>query len=316
MSFSESVIQAVSILTGLIFLAVLLRNFGVIKESHTKRLSQLVTQYTLPALIFCSLSVSRFDTDKLLLAVIMIVSQVLCALLAWGISCFLRLSRPKKGALILASTFPSSAFLGYAVVKQVYLHNTKALADAAVTSEMGVATVIFTLGVLIAIRFGAKKTTKKEKRHEMMSFFVSPIFIALVLGIAASFFSIPMDNLIVGGIYKLLHTIAAGNTILVTLTIGAMLHFRDIRKVLPIVILACLIKLVAQPLFSYFQSELLDFSSIKHQIVVLEAAMPTAAMTAVFSKRYGCDAELTTILVFATFVSSILTIVMMIFLLG
>ena len=316
MNFSESVIQAVGILAGLICLAAALREFGVIKEEHSGLFAKLITQYTLPALIFCALSISRFDADKLLLAAVMIVAQALCAVLAWGISCLLKLSRPKKGALILASTFPSSAFLGYAVVKQVYANNPRALADAAVTSELGVATVIFTFGVLIAIRFGAKKSTKKEKRREILSFFVSPIFIALIAGTLVSFISLPMDNWIVSGFYKLLHTIAAGNTILVTLTIGTMLHFKDIRKVLPIVILACLIKLVAQPLFSYFQSEFLNFSAIKHQIVVLEAAMPTAAMTAIFSKRYGCDAELTTILVFATFVSSLLTIVMMVFLLG
>ena len=61
---------------------------------------------------------------------------------------------------------------------------------------------------------------------------------------------------------------------------------------------------------------MLKFPLLWHQIVVLEAAMPTAAMTAVFAKRYGCDAELTTILLFATFISSILTVVMMVFLLG
>ena len=53
-----------------------------------------------------------------------------------------------------------------------------------------------------------------------------------------------------------------------------------------------------------------------NQIVVIESAMPTAALTAVFSKKYGCDIELTTILVFATFISSVFTMIMMILLLG
>ena len=48
--------------------------------------------------------------------------------------------------LILASTFTSSAFLGYAVVKEVYHGNVHALADAAVVSELGVATLLFTFG--------------------------------------------------------------------------------------------------------------------------------------------------------------------------
>jgi len=50
--------------------------------------------------------------------------------------------------------------------------------------------------------------------------------------------------------------------------------------------------------------------------VVLEAAMPTAAMTAIFAKKYGCDAELTSILIFATFISSCITMFMMIVMLN
>jgi len=316
MTFDQSVVQSVSILIGMIFLAMGLRKWGIIREEQGELFSRLVTQYTLPALIFTALSTSHFDTHKLLLAMVMIISQLICALLAWGVSILLKLSRPKKGALILASTFTSSAFLGYAVVKEVYLDNSQALADAAVVSELGVATIIFTLGILIAIRFGAKEITPEERRLEALKFFRSPIFFALILGIACSFVPIAKDNWIITGLYKFLRTVGAANTLLVTLTIGVMLHFRDFRRVLPIVLLACVIKLIIQPLLSYAQAELLDFPKLWHQIVVLEAAMPTAAITAVFSKRYGCDSELTTILIFATFISSILPVIMIVFLLG
>lgn len=316
MTFHQSVVQSVGILIGMILLAMVLRILKVVKEEQGGLFARLTTQYTLPALIFTALSTSQFDLRKLMLAAVMIVSQALCALLAWWVSVLLKLSRPRKGALILASTFTSSGFLGYAVVKEIYRNNSQALSDAAIVSELGVAMVIFTMGVLIAIRFGAKETTPEEKRDEALKFFRSPIFFALILGIIFSFIHIPRDCWPIAGFYRFLHTIAAANTLLVTLTIGVMLHFRDLRRVLPIVLLACVIKLIVQPLLSYFQSELLNFPTLWHQIVVLEAAMPTAAMTAVFSKRYGCDTELTTILIFATFISSILTVVMMVFLLG
>ncbi len=316
MSFDQSVIQSVGVLIGMIFLAMGLRRLGVIKEEQGGLFARLITQYTLPALIFGALSVSEFDLKKLLLAVVMIVSQGVCAFLAWGVSLLLKLSRPKKGALILASTFTSSGFLGYAVVKEIYLDNSRALADAAIVSELGVALVIFTVGILIAIHFGVSERPAREKRAEAWKFFRSPIFFALLLGVIFSFIPLPRENWVIKGIYTLLHTIGAANTLLVTLTIGVMLHFRDLRRVLPVVLLACLIKLFIQPLLSYAQAELLSFPLLWHQIVVLEAAMPTAAMTAVFAKRYGCDAELTTILVFATFISSIFTVIMMIFLLG
>ena len=316
MSFDQSVVQSVSILIALILSAMGLRKWGVLKEEQGEIFARLITQYTLPALIFTALSTSHFDMRKILLAVVMILSQAFCALLAWGAGILLKLSRPKKGALILASTFSSSAFLGYAVVKEVYVDNNQALSDAAIVSELGVATVIFTLGILIAIRFGTKETSPEKRRTEVLKFFRSPIFSALTLGIIFSFIPIPKDHFIVVGFYKCLHIIGAANTLLVTLALGVMLHFKTLRKVLPIVLLACSIKLFIQPLLSSFQANLLHFPTLWHQIVVLEAAMPTAAMTAIFSKRYGCDSELTTILVFATFISAIFTIIMTVFLLG
>ena len=316
MNFDQSVIQAVGILIGMIFLAMGLRRLGVIKEEYGGLFARLIIQYTLPALIFGALSVSQFDLKKLLLAVVMIVSQGICGGLAWWISRILRLSRAKKGALILASTFTSSGFLGYAVVKEIYAHNSQALSDAAIASELGVGMIIFTIGVIIAIHFGISEASPREKRLQALKFFWSPIFFSLVLGVIFSFIPLDRGNWLIAGFYSLLRTIAAGNTLLVTLTIGVMLHFKDLRRVLPVVLLACLIKLIIQPLLAYGQSQILDFPLLWHQIVVLEAAMPTAALTAVFAKRYGCDAELTTILVFATFISSILTVVMMVFLLG
>ena len=125
-----------------------------------------------------------------------------------------------------------------------------------------------------------------------------------------------MDNVIVAAFYRALGIVSTANTLLVTLTIGVMMHFKDFRKVIPIVLLACIIKLFIQPLLSSYQANILNFPELWRQIVVLESAMPTAALTAIFAKRYGCDAELTTILIFATFISSIFTMVMMIVLLG
>lgn len=316
LSYDQSVIQAVAVLIGLIFMAMALREWGVIKDSDGGLFARLITQFTLPALIFSALSIIEFDVDKLILALVMIISQIVCALLAWAAGNALKLTRPKKGALILASTFTSSGFLGYAVVKEVYADNPEALSDAAIVSELGVAMLIFTLGVIIAIQYGVKETSFKEKKKEVLKFFYSPIFIALILGILVSFLHPHKSNMLIGTVYKFLGTIAAANTLLVCFTIGSMLYFKDFRKVIPIVLLVVVIKLIIQPLLSHFQAEMLDFSQIEHQIVVLEAAMPTAALTAVFAKRYGCDAELTSILVFATFITSIITMIMMVFLLG
>jgi len=315
-SFSENVIVSIGILVGLIFLAMGLRKIGVLKEEDGGVLAGLITNVSLPALIFTALSRSHFEVRHLLVAVAMMSAEIACALLAWGVAFLFRLSRPKKGALILASTFGSSAFLGYAVVKSVYQGNTKALADAAVVSELGVGFLLFTLGVFIAIHYGGNMAEPGYRRRQITKFFYSPIFLALTMGIVVSLIPFPRGFWLVTSGYRLLGIMAGANTLLVTMTIGVMLHFRDLRRVFFVVMLACLIKLIAQPLLADWVLGFFSFADIWRHILIMEASMPTAALTAVFAKRYGCDAELTSILVFATFISSIFTMVVIIVLLA
>jgi len=293
-----------------------LRKWKLIKEEDGGLLTKLIINVTIPAMIFYALSQQQFEAEKLMLALVMITSQVACALIAWAISSFLNLSRPRRGALILGATFTSSAFLGYAVVKEIFKESSEALADAAVVSELGVATLLFTMGIFIAMHFGTHASGKQERYQAMLKFFYSPIFISLVLSIAVSFINLPHENVFVGGLYQALELISGANTFLVALTIGVMLHFKDLSKVWWVVALVIVIKLIVQPVLSYSQSIFYGFPELWHQIVVLEAAMPTAAMTAVFAKRYGCDAELTSILIFATFISSCITMIMMVILLN
>jgi predicted permease len=314
MSFDQIVMQSIGILIAMILLGMFLRIAGILKEEHAKIFANVILNFTLPALIFSSLSVSHFAFKDLILAAVMIITETASALIAWGISKLLKLSRAKKGALILASTFGSSGFLGYAIIKIIYPNNIDALSDAAIVSEIGVALTLFTFGVLIAMYFGDNKSGWGKIKKEVFKFFRSALFISLVLGILASFINIPHNNFLVISIYKMMHIISSANTALVTLTIGVMLHFKDFRKVWSIVLLAVMIKLILQPLFSNVQSIILHFPLMWKKIVIIESSMPTATMTAIFAKQYGCDAELTTILIFATFVSSFFTLVMMVLL--
>jgi len=316
MDFTQTVIESITIVVILILIGTGLRGLGVLKAADGSVFAKIVTQYTLPALIFHALSRVEFEPEKLQLVLVMIVSQLVCAFLAMLISSLLKLSKPKQGALILGSTFTSSGLLGYAVVKIIYADNVEALSDAAIVSELGVATLFFTFGLLLAIHYGSVQSTPKERIREALKFFRSPIFIALVLGLAVSFIKLPFDNIFVKGFYRILGIVSAANTLMVSLTIGVMLHFKQFTKVLPIVIIVVLLKLIVQPLLSHFQAGILNFPQLWHDIVVLEASMPTAALTAVFAKRYKCDSELTTILVFATFISSVFTMVTMIVLLN
>ena len=87
-------------------------------------------------------------------------------------------------------------------------------------------------------------------------------------------------------------------------------------SVLLLAVLAGLIKLILQPFLVFLPSLWHSYPELWRKVLVLEAAMPSATLAAVYSKRYGCDAELSALLVFATFVSSIFSMVLCVFLLG
>ncbi len=314
--FEQRAITSIVTMMLIIFLGYFLRNIRILKEDNSKLFADLILKVTLPALIFSALSQSSFTAENIMLAVVMILSMLVSAALAFGIGTLMKLSPSRKGGLVLASTFPSSAFLGYAIIKQIYADNPDALADAVIVSELGVAIPLFTLGVFIAMHFGNTQKSGKEIGKEISVFLYSPIFVSIVLGLLLSFIPLPGNNLIIGGIYQILQLVSTANSFLVALCIGVMLRFIDMKKYIGILLVVILIKLLIQPLLSYGQSFLFNLPETWRQVLVLEAGMPTAAMTAVFAKKYGDDAELTSVLVFATLISSAFTMIMILVLLG
>ena len=74
---------------------------------------------------------------------------------------------------------------------------------------------------------------------------------------------------------------------------------------------AVLIKLILKPLIVWMPTLAMDLRDWEVQVLVLEAAMPSALLTVVFAKTYGCDAKLASKLIFATLVVSSITVIAM-----
>jgi predicted permease len=55
-------------------------------------------------------------------------------------------------------------------------------------------------------------------------------------------------------------------------------------------------------------SNLIHLPSIEIDILILETAMPSGMVAAVLCDRYGCDGELASVLVIATYLFSLVTI--------
>lgn len=296
---------------GVILVAVLLRSVGLIKEDQGKLFANLVTHVTLPALVFSSLSHAIIYLEYALLALLMVTAELISLILAWAVGKRLHLENAQMGAFMLTSAFGSSSFLGYALISQVFPGNIDTMTEAVIISEVGLVPVLFTVGTMVAIYYGRTDLDNKGRLLATTSFFKSPLFFSLIAGVLWSTLKLPVEGTLITPIFNFLEVLSSANTFLVAMTVGVLLHFSGMREILWVILFAVLIKLILKPLMVWVPTLAMDLQDWQMQVLVLEAAMPSALLTVVFAKTYGCDAKLASKLIFATLVASGITIITM-----
>jgi len=308
-AFYLQIISSLGVLVGIICLAMALRRIGMFSSDHGGILAKLVLNVSLPALIFRSLSRAHISPRLFDLVGIMLGAQIVCLFLAYAIGSLTKLPRGRTGALLLTSAFGSSGLLGYALIAQAFPGNEEAMTEAAMISEMAVAPLIFTLGVAVAIHFGGKKRGFEEGAKRLSAFFISPVFIALIAGLLWSFAGMPTPAGALKILFDGLDVLASANTFLAAMTVGLLLRFKNVRPLLGLAAVVCLIKLAIQPVLTWLPMQMISVSPLHQRVLVLEAAMPAMALSVVFAKSYDCDAEAASVMLFATYIVSTVTLV-------
>ncbi|MEA3455662.1 MAG: AEC family transporter [Campylobacterota bacterium] len=316
MSIYLHTLISILVLALVILLVVFLRHRGLLRQESGILFSQLVTQITLPALIFSALSHSVIEWQYLVLFLIMLGSEIVLLGIAWGAGRLLGLTQSQMGSFLLVSAFGSSALLGYAIIVELFPDNSNVIAEAAFVSELGVGLPLFTIGVMTMIYYGSSAKKEISLLREALLFFKSPIFLSIAAGMIWSLLELPTKGMIVTPLFDALHIIAKANTFLVAMTVGVLLQFGSFRYIVWIAAAVVMIKLILAPVLVYIPASFLTLESWQMQVLILEASMPSAMLSVVLAKRYGCDAELAAKLVFVTLVVSMLTVTMMLKVLG
>jgi len=295
-----------AVIIGLILAVLLLRYKSVITVQQKQVFGRLVTDFTLPALIFASLSRQPLVRDELMAVAAMMISLLVCIMLAWVVGRALKLGPKQLGAFILVASFGSSSTLGYALITQVFSGKPAALAEAVIISELGVGILIFTVGVAIAMYFGRPEGS--SPMSGLKTFLTSPIFIALVLGLAVAQSNLTLTGPLWTIALKILDLIGESLPIFVALAIGLMLRPIPFRSLSYLIIAVAAIKLIIKPLISFAIAETEVLPSLDTEILLIETAMPSGTVAAVLADRYGCDGAIASVLVVATYGLSLLTI--------
>ncbi len=303
-----ALIEGVLVMLATILLGIILRKLNILHKDHSLTFSKLVLKVTLPALIFSSLAVTKFHTEYLSMAGIMAVVEIICMALAWSVARMIRLKRDETGALILVSAFGMSTMLGYPLISQLFPGVAQAMEEAVITSEFGVGFLLFIFGPMIAMYFGNSEIIGKDLAKSAYHFFISPVFISLVLGIGMSFVKLNLTGQVFQTIDHFLKILAAGNSLLVCFAVGLIIEVEPTRKYIWFLLIAIGLKLILKPVIAYWMTSNPSFTPMMREIIFIETAMPSALLGAVFARHYNCKPELVSTTVVITLVLSIITV--------
>ncbi len=301
--------SSIFILLGIVLIAQIMKRTRILNTEHGEVLAKLVLNITLPALIFHSLYHAKITPGYFGLVGITIATCLICLGIAWATGKVMKLSRPHMGALLLTAAFGSSGLIGYVVIAQTYPGNSEALAIAAMISEVAVAPLVFTVGVMIAMHYGDADNKKTGVLQSAWNFARSPIFIALTAGLLCSFAGAPKPTGLMKTVFSGLDTVANANTFLAAMIVGLLLSFQNFKSAAKVAFAASVIKLIAQPIIAWLPLQIMAFPPLEQEILIIESAMPAMTLSVVFAKVYGCDTQSTSIALLATNIFSIFTLI-------
>lgn len=288
----------------LVLAAFLLKKQGVLKQEDGPLFSKLLTQAVLPATIFYQLWTHPLTGDNFAPVLIMFLSGVVALAISWLAGVLLKFDRQNTGALMIVSSFGSSALIGYPIIQYAFSSDPRALAEGIVISELGVGLPIFILCPFVAMYFGGTFKGGRDLGKLAKDYLLSPIFIAVVLGLAFSRLDIPAGTPLVDTILQMLNMTQGALVVVSAVILGLQLSFQPTSGFWMLIGISIAAQMLFQPWFSNVASGLLHVSDERRQILVLLSALPAAILGPVFAARYDCAAKTASLLTFTHIVVS------------
>lgn len=294
----KNIFTQVAVLFIIILVGYFVRKKGLLDESSTSKLSSLVMNIFLPAMIITAMQI-QFDKEMIpkilsLLFVSMVMFGV-STIVAFCLKIFIK-SDSKLGIFQYALVFSNSGFMGYPVVEAVL---GKGAIFYAAIFNLPFNFLCFTLGVY----FLSKGNSNAKFSIKSM---INPSMIAVFIGLALFVTGTELPVFI----NHPLELLGDVTTPISMIVIGSMLagsSAMECFKRFDMYMLAVL-RLVAIPMLVFLVLRPFSFDSVVMAIPVVISAMPSAANTAIMANEYGADVALASQAVFFTTLFSVVSI--------
>jgi predicted permease len=259
------------------------KRFSARAASINKYVTSVLLNLLLPILILQTFMLSSLESLTelpvvivLALAMHLLGAGVLALRFRWS-----SLEDRKKGALLLTVTFSNSVFLAFPLVLMFIGSVGVQIATVYAVVQM---MVITTLGTAIGSAYGDSALGRREMARKALLFppFLTSVAAILLISVGVT---IPSE------LDALLAVNNSVTTYLSLFVVGLGLHSHitglDLRRVIE----AVMVKQAVVPLFFIVFFIIFSFSSVVEQVMIVEALMPPAVLTVVYSAGFGLDQD-------------------------
>lgn len=266
----------------------ILRKTGIMTEEHADGMSSLITNVTFPCLIIISMQMEfSMDILKNCVNAIIIFSCIIAVmiLLARIVSKRTRLAPAQSGIFAFMLMFGNTGFIGFPVLSGLF--GQEAVLYGAFC-DLVYNLFMFTLGISLIKPTEDRDIKAMIKRSVKES--INPCFVGLAIGLILFVGGITLPDILAGP----LESIGNITSPLAMIVIGshlASISFKEIFTAKHAYIVS-LLKLIVTPLIGLiFVKLIIGTGSLLASAIVIEAAMPVAMCSVIFSQQYKADVD-------------------------
>ena len=260
---------------------------GKFKKVNIQPIVDLIVYIAGPCLIISS--ISRSDINLTDFFTIALVASAIIIILAFIVFIIFKITKSDKKGLYLPMVIGNTGYIGYPVA--LFAFGIAGLSRAVVYDMMG-SLFLYSIGIYII-----------NNKNQIKEMFKIPLLYAVVIGLSVNLLKIPIPDFV----FKPIEMIGMITIPLALLVLGYRLTEIKISSA-RIAFLSSLFRILGGFFIAFLIIKIFSIQGLVRNIILLQAAMPSAVMTMILCQKYKRDASLVASVVLITTILSLISI--------